>query len=105
MSREPSLQCIEVVVFCVLLYLYTRRNVKHIVVVMLLVALLGTDQQNLPRSEGTDGTVFGIQSSFCCLATKNGHLLSSFHLREEGGGGKQINTDEKFFFLCSKVDK
>ncbi|CAG05008.1 unnamed protein product, partial [Tetraodon nigroviridis] len=33
---------IEVVVFCVLLYLYTRRNVKHIVVVMLLVALLAS---------------------------------------------------------------
>lgn len=39
-----SLQLIEVVVFTVLLYLYKRRNVKHIVVVMLLVALLGTDR-------------------------------------------------------------
>lgn len=43
-----SLQLIEVVVFTVLLYLYKRRNVKHIVVVMLLVALLGTDKQKLP---------------------------------------------------------
>lgn len=43
-----SLQLIEVVVFSVLLYLYKRRNVKHIVVVMLLVALLGTDKQKLP---------------------------------------------------------
>ncbi|XP_029694699.1 NIPA-like protein 2 isoform X1 [Takifugu rubripes] len=33
---------IEVVVFSVLLYLYKRRNVKHIVVVMLLVALLAS---------------------------------------------------------------
>ncbi|KAM6910222.1 NIPA-like protein 2 [Xenentodon cancila] len=33
---------IEVVLFCILLYLYKRRNVKHIVVVMLLVALLAS---------------------------------------------------------------
>ncbi|KAL4617028.1 NIPA-like protein 2-like [Arapaima gigas] len=33
---------IEVVLFCVLLYLYKRRNVKHIVVVLLLVALLAS---------------------------------------------------------------
>uniref|UniRef100_A0A1A8PHQ9 NIPA-like domain containing 2 n=1 Tax=Nothobranchius rachovii TaxID=451742 RepID=A0A1A8PHQ9_9TELE len=33
---------LEVVVFCFLLYLYKRRNVKHIVVVMLLVALLAS---------------------------------------------------------------
>nr|XP_020462385.1 NIPA-like protein 2 [Monopterus albus] len=33
---------IETVVFCILLYLYKRRNVKHIVVVMLLVALLAS---------------------------------------------------------------
>ncbi|XP_071758494.1 NIPA-like protein 2 [Centroberyx gerrardi] len=33
---------IEVIVFCVLLYLYKRRNVKHIVIVMLLVALLAS---------------------------------------------------------------
>uniref|UniRef100_A0A3P8VMC9 NIPA like domain containing 2 n=1 Tax=Cynoglossus semilaevis TaxID=244447 RepID=A0A3P8VMC9_CYNSE len=33
---------IEIVVFCILLYLYKRRNVKHIVVVMLLVALLAS---------------------------------------------------------------
>lgn len=33
---------IEVVVFCILLYLYKRRNVKHIVIVMLLVALLAS---------------------------------------------------------------
>ncbi|XP_037836513.1 NIPA-like protein 2 isoform X2 [Kryptolebias marmoratus] len=31
---------VEVVLFCILLYLYKRRNVKHIVIVMLLVALL-----------------------------------------------------------------
>lgn len=37
-------------------------------------------------SEVTGGTVFGTQSSFCCLDTKNGHLLSSFHL-----GGKEEN--------------
>ncbi|RVE62194.1 hypothetical protein OJAV_G00154710 [Oryzias javanicus] len=33
---------IEVVLYCILLYLYKRRNVKHIVVVMLLVALLAS---------------------------------------------------------------
>ncbi|XP_053183888.1 NIPA-like protein 2 [Scomber japonicus] len=33
---------IEVVIFCILLYLYKRRNVKHIVIVMLLVALLAS---------------------------------------------------------------
>ncbi|XP_071325154.1 NIPA-like protein 2 [Trachinotus anak] len=33
---------IEVIVFCILLYLYKRRNVKHIVIVMLLVALLAS---------------------------------------------------------------
>uniref|UniRef100_A0A1A7YKM7 NIPA-like domain containing 2 n=1 Tax=Iconisemion striatum TaxID=60296 RepID=A0A1A7YKM7_9TELE len=33
---------IEVVLFCFLLYLYKRRNVKHIVIVMLLVALLAS---------------------------------------------------------------
>uniref|UniRef100_A0A8C5GFJ1 NIPA-like protein 2 n=1 Tax=Gouania willdenowi TaxID=441366 RepID=A0A8C5GFJ1_GOUWI len=32
----------EVIIFCVLLYLYKKRNVKHIVVVMLLVALLAS---------------------------------------------------------------
>uniref|UniRef100_A0A665TP97 NIPA like domain containing 2 n=1 Tax=Echeneis naucrates TaxID=173247 RepID=A0A665TP97_ECHNA len=33
---------IEVVIFCILLYLYKRKNVKHIVIVMLLVALLAS---------------------------------------------------------------
>ncbi|XP_018618536.1 NIPA-like protein 2 isoform X2 [Scleropages formosus] len=33
---------VEVLLFCVLLYLYKRRNVKHIVVVLLLVALLAS---------------------------------------------------------------
>ncbi|KAM3872659.1 NIPA-like protein 2 [Diretmus argenteus] len=33
---------IEVIVFCVLLYVYKRRKVKHIVIVMLLVALLAS---------------------------------------------------------------
>ncbi|XP_068616404.1 NIPA-like protein 2 [Brachionichthys hirsutus] len=33
---------IEVVAFCILLYLYKSRNVKHVVVVMLLVALLAS---------------------------------------------------------------
>ncbi|XP_008431104.1 NIPA-like protein 2 isoform X1 [Poecilia reticulata] len=33
---------IEVVLFCILLYLYKRRGVKHIVIVMLLVALLAS---------------------------------------------------------------
>ncbi|KAM4633169.1 NIPA-like protein 2 [Polymixia lowei] len=33
---------VEVVVFCFLLYLYKRRNVKHIIIVMLLVALLAS---------------------------------------------------------------
>ncbi|XP_036930456.1 NIPA-like protein 2 isoform X1 [Acanthopagrus latus] len=33
---------IEVLAFCILLYLYKRRNVKHIVIVMLLVALLAS---------------------------------------------------------------
>lgn len=39
-----SRQFIEVIVFCILLYLYKRRNVKHIVIVMLLVALLGMNK-------------------------------------------------------------
>ncbi|KAF7641353.1 hypothetical protein LDENG_00283770, partial [Lucifuga dentata] len=33
---------IEIVLFCVLLFLYKRRNVKNIIVVMLLVALLAS---------------------------------------------------------------
>lgn len=33
---------IEIIVFCVLLYLYKRRNLKHIVVVLMLVALLAS---------------------------------------------------------------
>ncbi|XP_051261204.1 NIPA-like protein 2 [Dicentrarchus labrax] len=33
---------IETVIFCILLYLYKRKNVKHIVIVMLLVALLAS---------------------------------------------------------------
>uniref|UniRef100_A0AAY4ACL7 NIPA like domain containing 2 n=1 Tax=Denticeps clupeoides TaxID=299321 RepID=A0AAY4ACL7_9TELE len=33
---------VEVVVFCILLYLYKCRNMKHIVIVMLLVALLAS---------------------------------------------------------------
>lgn len=33
---------IEIILFCILLYLYKRRNVKHIVIVMLLVALLAS---------------------------------------------------------------
>uniref|UniRef100_A0A3Q2EK95 NIPA like domain containing 2 n=1 Tax=Cyprinodon variegatus TaxID=28743 RepID=A0A3Q2EK95_CYPVA len=37
-----SQQFIEVVVFCILLYLYKKRGVKHIVIVMLLVALLAS---------------------------------------------------------------
>lgn len=37
-------QFLEVVIFCILLYLYKRRNVKHIIVVMLLVALLGMNK-------------------------------------------------------------
>lgn len=41
-------QFIEVVIFCVLLYLYKRRNVKHIVIVMLLVALLGMHTWKVP---------------------------------------------------------
>lgn len=41
-------QFIEIVIFCLLLYLYKRRNMKHIVIVMLLVALLGTKEWKLP---------------------------------------------------------
>ncbi|XP_013878972.1 NIPA-like protein 2 [Austrofundulus limnaeus] len=33
---------VEIVLFCILLYLYKRRNMKHIVIVMLLVALLAS---------------------------------------------------------------
>ncbi|XP_075961526.1 NIPA-like protein 2 [Anarhichas minor] len=33
---------LEVIVFCILLYVYKRKNVKHIVIVMLLVALLAS---------------------------------------------------------------
>lgn len=39
-----SQQFIEIVIFCILLYLYKRRNVKHIIIVMLLVALLGMNK-------------------------------------------------------------
>lgn len=42
-----SRQFIEVIIFCVLLYVYKRKNVKHIVVVMLLVALLGMNKWEL----------------------------------------------------------
>lgn len=47
----------------------------------------------------TAGTVFGNQSSFCCLATKNGHSPSCFQL----GRGGQINTDQKFFIAASLI--
>lgn len=40
-------QFIEVIIFCILLYLYKKKNVKHIVVVMLLVALLGMHRWKL----------------------------------------------------------
>lgn len=43
LSLSLPQQFVETVAFCVLLYVYKRRNVKHIVVVMLLVALLGTN--------------------------------------------------------------
>lgn len=43
-SSAFSQQLIEIILFCILLYLYKRRNVKHIVVVMLLVALLGMNK-------------------------------------------------------------
>nr|XP_023667314.1 NIPA-like protein 2 isoform X2 [Paramormyrops kingsleyae] len=33
---------LEIVLFCVLLYLYKRRNIKHVVVLLLLVALLAS---------------------------------------------------------------
>ncbi|KAM7420191.1 hypothetical protein PAMA_014748 [Pampus argenteus] len=33
---------IEIVIFCILLYLYKRKKVKHIIIVMLLVALLAS---------------------------------------------------------------
>lgn len=42
-----SQQLLEVIVFCILLYVYKRRNVKNIVVVMLLVALLGMNKWKL----------------------------------------------------------
>lgn len=94
---RSSLQLIEIVAFAVLLYLYKRRNVKHIVVVMLLVALLGMDKEAPQLGSGvTAGTVFCNQSSFCCLATKNGHSPSCF----QWGG---INTDQKFFIAVSLI--
>lgn len=34
-------QILEVIVFCILLYVYKRKGVNHIVVLLLLVALLG----------------------------------------------------------------
>lgn len=40
-------QFIEIAFFCTLLYLYKRKNVKHIVIVMLLVALLGMNKGKL----------------------------------------------------------
>lgn len=42
-----SQQSLEVLLFCILLYVYKKRNVKHIVVVMLLVALLGMNTSKL----------------------------------------------------------
>lgn len=48
-SLSLSQQFIEIVIFCLLLYLYKRRNMKHIVIVMLLVALLGTKEWRLPN--------------------------------------------------------
>lgn len=46
-THTLSQQFIEVIIFCILLYLYKRRNAKHIVVVMLLVALLGMNKWKL----------------------------------------------------------
>lgn len=72
-------QFIEVIIFCILLYLYKKKNVKHIVVVMLLVALLGTHKRKLSLIEGhMSETIFGGQSLLCCLATKENGLMSFY---------------------------
>jgi len=34
-------QILEIIIFCVLLYFYKRKAVKHIVVLLMMVALLG----------------------------------------------------------------
>lgn len=34
-------QILEIIIFCILLYFYKRKAVKHIVVLLMMVALLG----------------------------------------------------------------
>lgn len=67
-------QFFEVIIFCVLLYVYKRRNVKHIVVVMLLVSLLGRNTSRGSRVE----PLRAATSLFCCLATRKNWPLITF---------------------------
>lgn len=47
-----SHQSLEVVVFCILLYVYKWRKVTHVVIVLLLVALLGMNQREARLTKG-----------------------------------------------------
>lgn len=76
---------------------------KHIVVVMLLVALLGkrpTQAQQPAGSEVTDGSVPGIQNSFVAWLPNRATCSSSFQSR-----GKQIDTDQKFLMAPRLVNR
>lgn len=99
-----SLQFIEVVIFCVLLYLYTRRNVKHIVVVMLLVALLGTDKQNLPCSEGRRLQMEPFSASRARFVAWLPKMATCSPLSSQEGRRKTDQYRSKVLY-CSEVDK
>lgn len=100
-----SVQFIEVVVFCILLYLYKRRNVNHIVVVMLLVALLGTEKQKLRLFGGAEDTwnLFWHRELVLLPGYQKWPLALLFPVRREGG--KQINTAQKFFIAPRLINE
>lgn len=72
-----SQQFIEVIIFCILLYVYKIKKVKHIVIVMLLVALLGTNKWTLPDGgQRIQIKPFLVVRLLCCLATNNEPMFS-----------------------------
>lgn len=89
-----SLQFVEVVVFCLLLYLYTRRKVKHIVVVMLLVALLGKDVENLP-------TFSASRARFVAWLPK----MATCSPLSSQEGANEINTDQKSLIALRPINE
>lgn len=99
-----SLQFTEVVVFCVLLYLYKRRNVKHIVVVMLLVALLGTEKQKLPRLEGRRIQMEPFSASRARLVAWLPKMATCSPLSSQEGGRKTDQYSSKVLY-GSEVDE